>query len=34
MTTFLGGGPNEATARFGAAKLFEGAQQIALSSLR
>jgi glucosamine--fructose-6-phosphate aminotransferase (isomerizing) len=32
MTTFLGGGPNEATAKFGAAKLFEGAQQIALST--
>lgn len=31
-TTFLGGGPNEATAKFGAAKLFEGAQQIALST--
>jgi sugar/nucleoside kinase (ribokinase family)/fructoselysine-6-P-deglycase FrlB-like protein len=32
MTTFLGGGPNEATSKFGAAKLFEGAQQIALST--
>ncbi len=32
MTTFLGGGPNEATAKFGAAKLFEGAQQVALST--
>ena len=32
MTTFLGGGPNEASAKFGAAKFFEGAQQIALSS--
>ena len=32
MTTFLGGGPNEASARFGAAKLFEGAQQIAMST--
>src|SRR5579864_4001438 len=32
MTTFLGGGPNEASAKFGAAKLFEGAQQIALST--
>ena len=29
MTTFLGAGPNEATARFGAAKLFEGGQQLA-----
>ena len=32
MTTFLGGGPNEASANFGAAKLFEGPQQIALST--
>lgn len=32
MVTFLGGGPNEASARFGAAKLFEGAQMIALST--
>jgi sugar/nucleoside kinase (ribokinase family)/fructoselysine-6-P-deglycase FrlB-like protein len=32
MITFLGGGPNEASAKFGAAKLFEGAQQIALST--
>ncbi len=32
MTTFLGGGPNEPTAKFGAAKLFEGAQQIAVST--
>jgi ribokinase len=32
MTTFLGGGPNEASAKFGAAKFFEGAQQIALAS--
>ena len=32
MTTFLGGGPNEASAKFGAAKLFEGPQQIALST--
>ena len=30
MITFLGAGPNEASAKFGAAKLFEGAQQIAL----
>jgi sugar/nucleoside kinase (ribokinase family)/fructoselysine-6-P-deglycase FrlB-like protein len=29
MTVFLGAGPNEATAKFGAAKLFEGAQQVA-----
>jgi len=32
MTTFLGAGPNEATARFGAAKLFEGAQQLAVTT--
>jgi glucosamine 6-phosphate synthetase-like amidotransferase/phosphosugar isomerase protein len=32
MTTFLGAGPNEATAKFGAAKLFEGAQQIAATT--
>lgn len=32
MITFLGGGPNEASAKFGAAKLFEGAQQIALTT--
>jgi glucosamine--fructose-6-phosphate aminotransferase (isomerizing) len=32
MTTFLGGGPNEASAKFGAAKLFEGPQQIAVST--
>jgi fructoselysine-6-P-deglycase FrlB-like protein/sugar/nucleoside kinase (ribokinase family) len=32
MTTFLGAGPNEASAKFGAAKLFEGAQQVALST--
>jgi sugar/nucleoside kinase (ribokinase family)/fructoselysine-6-P-deglycase FrlB-like protein len=32
MTTFLGAGPNEASAKFGAAKLFEGPQQIALST--
>ena len=30
--TFLGAGPNEASARFGAAKLFEGAQQLAAST--
>jgi sugar/nucleoside kinase (ribokinase family)/fructoselysine-6-P-deglycase FrlB-like protein len=32
MTTFLGAGPNEASANFGAAKLFEGPQQIAVST--
>ncbi len=32
MITFLGAGPNEASAKFGSAKLFEGAQQIALST--
>lgn len=32
MTAFLGAGPNEATAKFGAAKLFEGAQQLALAT--
>jgi sugar/nucleoside kinase (ribokinase family)/fructoselysine-6-P-deglycase FrlB-like protein len=32
MTTFLGAGPNEATAKFGAAKLFEGAQQLAMTT--
>ena len=32
FVTFLGAGPNEATARFGAAKLFEGSQQIALAT--
>jgi sugar/nucleoside kinase (ribokinase family)/fructoselysine-6-P-deglycase FrlB-like protein len=32
MTTFLGAGPNEATARFGAAKLFEGGQQLAVTT--
>jgi sugar/nucleoside kinase (ribokinase family)/fructoselysine-6-P-deglycase FrlB-like protein len=32
MTTFLGAGPNEATAKFGAAKLFEGAQQLAATT--
>jgi len=32
MITFLGAGPNEASAKFGAAKLFEGAQQIALAT--
>jgi sugar/nucleoside kinase (ribokinase family)/fructoselysine-6-P-deglycase FrlB-like protein len=30
--TFLGAGPNEATARFGAAKLFEGPQRHAVST--
>jgi sugar/nucleoside kinase (ribokinase family)/fructoselysine-6-P-deglycase FrlB-like protein len=30
--TFLGAGPNEATARFGAAKLFEGPQQLGVST--
>jgi sugar/nucleoside kinase (ribokinase family)/fructoselysine-6-P-deglycase FrlB-like protein len=30
--TFLGGGPNEATARFGAAKLFEGPQLLGVST--
>ncbi|MGI8720819.1 MAG: PfkB family carbohydrate kinase [Geodermatophilaceae bacterium] len=29
---FLGAGPNEATARFGAAKLFEGPQQVGVST--
>jgi fructoselysine-6-P-deglycase FrlB-like protein len=32
FVTFLGAGPNEATARFGAAKLFEGSQQIAVAA--
>jgi sugar/nucleoside kinase (ribokinase family)/fructoselysine-6-P-deglycase FrlB-like protein len=32
FVTFLGAGPNEATARFGAAKLFEGSQQVALAA--
>src|SRR5262249_60614242 len=32
MITFLGAGPNEASAKFGAAKLFEGAQQIPLAT--
>lgn len=32
MITFLGAGPNEASARFGAAKLFEGPQRLALST--
>ncbi len=32
MTTFLGAGPNEATAKFGAAKFFEGAQQLAITT--
>jgi sugar/nucleoside kinase (ribokinase family)/fructoselysine-6-P-deglycase FrlB-like protein len=31
-STFLGAGPNEATARFGAAKLFEGPQRLAVST--
>jgi fructoselysine-6-P-deglycase FrlB-like protein len=30
--TFLGGGPNEASARFGAAKLFEGPQLLGIST--
>ena len=30
--SFLGAGPNEATARFGAAKLFEGPQRLAVST--
>lgn len=29
---FLGAGPNEATAKFGAAKLFEGAQRLAFAT--
>jgi sugar/nucleoside kinase (ribokinase family)/fructoselysine-6-P-deglycase FrlB-like protein len=32
MITFVGAGPNEASAKFGAAKVFEGAQQIALAT--
>jgi glucosamine 6-phosphate synthetase-like amidotransferase/phosphosugar isomerase protein len=32
FVTFLGAGPNEATARFGAAKLFEASEQIALAT--
>jgi fructoselysine-6-P-deglycase FrlB-like protein/sugar/nucleoside kinase (ribokinase family) len=32
FVTFLGAGPNEASARFGAAKLFEASQQIALAT--
>jgi glucosamine--fructose-6-phosphate aminotransferase (isomerizing) len=32
FVTFLGAGPNEATALFGAAKLFEGSQQVALAT--
>jgi sugar/nucleoside kinase (ribokinase family)/fructoselysine-6-P-deglycase FrlB-like protein len=32
FVTFLGAGPNEATARFGAAKLFEASQQVALAT--
>jgi len=31
-TTYLGAGPNEATARFGAAKMFEGPQRLAVST--
>jgi sugar/nucleoside kinase (ribokinase family)/fructoselysine-6-P-deglycase FrlB-like protein len=31
-TTFLGAGPNEATAKFGAAKMFEGPQRLAVST--
>ena len=30
--TFLGAGPNEATAKFGAAKMFEGPQRLAVST--
>jgi glucosamine--fructose-6-phosphate aminotransferase (isomerizing) len=29
---FIGAGPNEATAKFGAAKLFEGSQQVGIST--
>ncbi len=32
FVTFLGAGPNEATARFGAAKLFEASQRLALAA--
>jgi glucosamine--fructose-6-phosphate aminotransferase (isomerizing) len=32
FVTFLGAGPNEATAHFGAAKLFEASQQIAVAT--
>jgi sugar/nucleoside kinase (ribokinase family)/fructoselysine-6-P-deglycase FrlB-like protein len=32
FVTFLGAGPNEATARFGAAKLFEASQQVAIAT--
>jgi glucosamine--fructose-6-phosphate aminotransferase (isomerizing) len=32
IVTFLGAGPNEASAKFGAAKLFEGAQQLATTT--
>ena len=32
FVTFLGAGPNEATARFGAAKLFEGPQRLAVAT--
>jgi sugar/nucleoside kinase (ribokinase family)/fructoselysine-6-P-deglycase FrlB-like protein len=31
-TTYLGAGPNEATAKFGAAKMFEGPQRLAVST--
>jgi sugar/nucleoside kinase (ribokinase family) len=31
-TTFLGAGPNDATAKFGAAKMFEGPQRLAVST--
>lgn len=32
FVTFIGAGPNEATARFGAAKLFEGSQHLAVAT--
>jgi len=32
FTAFLGAGPNEGSANFGAAKLFEGAQQVAVAT--
>jgi len=32
VVTFLGAGPNEASGRFGAAKLFEGAQKLAFAT--
>jgi glucosamine--fructose-6-phosphate aminotransferase (isomerizing) len=32
FVTFLGAGPNEATARFGAAKLFEASQRLAVAT--